>query len=168
MGLITHEPGTKRLAVSFQPSALSRVLPATGGVAPSVVPITRIASGENRVHRQVLALKRTGFQAGGEFHLLGVACRDQLQVFAADGYAECSSAITVLTVFSVPNLALHCHAPGSGSFCLAAVQVSVGLRLFRIVQVDWRIQGGREGEALGQKNAGRSGLEFVAGGHVWL
>jgi hypothetical protein len=48
------------------------------------------------------------------------------------------------------------------------MQVSVGFRLFRIVQVERRIQGGREERALGQKNAGGSGIEFVAGDCVGL
>src|ERR1700676_2350868 len=67
MGVITREQGTSAQLLSehvpvptlaaFVFLQRRRVLPATGGVAPSVVPITRIASGGNGVHRQVLALK---------------------------------------------------------------------------------------------------------------
>jgi hypothetical protein len=44
-----------------------RVLPATGGVAPSVVPITRIASLGEWGTPPSFGSQKTGFQAGGEF-----------------------------------------------------------------------------------------------------
>src|ERR1700681_348684 len=60
-----------------------------------------------------------------------------------------------------PIWRFHCHAPASCSLCLATVQVSSGFRWVRIVRGDRRIQGGREGEALGQKNVDAVGPSLV-------
>jgi hypothetical protein len=65
--------------------------------------------------------------------LQGAACREQLQVPAFDECAEWFWAITVRAIFSVPNMALYCHAPGARALCLVALQVSVGVGLFSLI-----------------------------------
>jgi hypothetical protein len=76
--------------------------------------------------------------------------------------------ITDLNDLLVPNMALHCHAPGlvrcDWRYCKFQLALDCS-GLFRL-SGEFRAEG--KGEALGQKNAGGSGIEFVAGDCVWL
>ena len=111
---------------------------------------------------KVLALKRTGFGRAARFTCSGLAVGISCRI-RRGRIRRMFPTITDLNDLLVPNMALHCHAPGSCSLCLAILQVSIGFRLFRIVEVEREIRAEGKGAAVGQKNAEGSWIKFVAG-----
>jgi hypothetical protein len=74
--------------------------------------------------------------------------------------------ITDLNDLLVPNMALHCHAPGLVRCAWRYCKFQLALDCSGLFRLSRKFRAEGKGEALGQKNAGGSGIEFVAGDYV--